>query len=293
MYHAKLKGKNTYVFYESFMAQAIKSRQTLGVEIRKALKRNEFEVFYQPKIDVVSGNVIGLEGLIRWFHPKKGIVNPLEFLPLAEEISLIVEIDEYVRAKALKQVKNWKNKGLETGVLSLNLSTKELESPLFVKKLKELIQTIGFEAKYLELEILEHKLIENKEDVVKILTEIEQEGFSVAMDDFGTGYSSLAYLQKLPLNTLKIDRTFVSDIEVNESNLAIVKMILNLAKTLNINVIAEGVENKKQLDILLSEGCQYMQGYYFSKPLSAKVCEDFLFAEKSKIDTCQIASIDT
>jgi diguanylate cyclase (GGDEF)-like protein len=293
MYHAKLKGKNTYIFYDSSMVQDIKLRQSLGVDIRKALKRNEFEIFYQPKIDVVSGNVIGLEGLIRWFHPIKGIVNPIEFLPLAEEIGLIVEIDEYVREKALKQVKNWKNKGLETGVLSLNLSTKELETPLFVRKLKELIQTIGFESKYLELEILEHKLIENKEYAAKILTEMEQEGFNVAMDDFGTGYSSLAYLQKLPLTTLKIDRTFVSDIEVNESNLAIVKMILNLAKTLHINVIAEGVENRKQLDILLSEGCQYMQGYYFSKPLSAKVCEDFLFAEKSKIDTCQIAGIVT
>jgi diguanylate cyclase (GGDEF)-like protein len=278
MYHAKEKGKNRYQFYDNAMTQQVIEKQELGRDLRFALERNEFEIYYQPKIHSLTGKILGLEGLIRWNHPQKGLMLPSEFLHLAEEIGLIVKIDEYVRIEAFKQILKWHDLGIKTGVLSLNLSTRELEDPSFLQRLDELLYRTKFNAKYLEFEILENQIMQNKDDSIVVLNALKERGISVAIDDFGTGYSSLSYLQKLPVDKLKIDRSFIIKLDNDKNSLEIVRMIMALSKTIGVDVVAEGVENKMQSDILSQEGCYNIQGYYFSKPLSAMQCQTFLLS---------------
>lgn len=276
MYKAKEKGKKNYQFYNSEMTQEILIRQELGYDLRNALINNEFDVYYQPKVDALSGSVLGLESLIRWHHPKRGILYPDEFISLAEEIGLIIQIDEYVREKAFKQIVAWQAEGIHTGVLSLNISTKQLEHEAFLPRLNQSIRDIGFDINFLEIEVLENQIMKDIDRGIDILESIKSLGIKISIDDFGTGYSSLSYLQKLPIDILKIDRSFIHNLLEDQSSIEIVRTIISLARNLGLDVIAEGVETKEQYECLVAEGCIAMQGYYFTEPLSAEACKIFL-----------------
>ena len=276
MYRAKEIGRNNYQFYDISMTEKALIRQELGRDLKKALINKEFEVYYQPKIDVLLGEIVGLESLIRWNHPIKGILYPSAFLQLAEEIGLIIQIDAYVREESFKQVVSWQKEGVNTGVLSLNISTKELESEAFLSRLNQTMIDLDFDIQCLEIEVVENQIMKDINRGIEILESIKRLGIKIAVDDFGTGYSSLSYLQKLPIDILKIDRSFIQDLLEDQSSIEIVRTIISLAKNLGLNVIAEGVETKEQCDYLMREGCNLMQGYYFSKPLSAKECKTFL-----------------
>ncbi len=276
MYKAKEQGKNNYQFYHRDMTKRVFLRQELGRDLQKALINKEFEVYYQPKVDAGSGKVLGLESLVRWNHPEKGLLYPGEFIALAEEIGLIIPIDEYVREESFKQIVTWHNEGVHTGTLSLNISTKQLENENFLSRLQTCVISTGFDIDFLEIEVLENQIMKDIKKGIKILESIKSLGVKISIDDFGTGYSSLSYLQKLPIDTLKIDRSFIQNLFEDQSSIEIVRTIISLAKNLDLEVVAEGVETKEQLDCLLAESCHIIQGYYFTKPLSTKECKIFL-----------------
>jgi diguanylate cyclase (GGDEF)-like protein len=276
MYKAKDSGKNTYQFYNEQMTELVRQRLELDADIRNGLKNGEFEAYYQPKIDATTLRLVGLEALIRWNHPTKGILYPVEFIPFAEEIGLIVEIDRYMLEHCVKQLVEWHAAGYKTGKLSINISTKKLESEDFRSELYRLVEKSRVNTKYLELEILESQIMADPERSIDILRSIRSLGISISIDDFGTGYSSLSYLKKLPVSQLKIDRSFVVDVPEDEDDAAIVKTIIDLARNLGLETIAEGVETEGQVEFLVQEGCSYIQGYYYSKALTKAECEAFM-----------------
>ena len=276
MYKAKDNGKNNYQFYNEDMTKAAFQRILLEKDLRNALSNDEFIPYFQPKIDAKNLKLIGLEALIRWQHPQKGMVFPDQFILFAEEIGLIEEIDNFMMNATVKQMLMWQNEGIDTGKLSINLSAKQLSSKTYISELKDMINSIDCNTNYLEIEITESHIMDNPERAIKILNEIRSLGISISIDDFGTGYSSLAYLKKLPINKLKIDRSFVMDTPEDKDDVAIVRTIISLANNLGLEVIAEGVETKEQVDFLVNEGCNDIQGYYFSKPLSANDCKEFM-----------------
>lgn len=276
MYRAKENGKNRYQFYNTSMTEMTAARLTLQNSLRDALKHAEFEPYYQPKVDAITGKVVGLEGLVRWNHPEKGLVPPIDFIPFAEEIGFIVEIDKFMMYATLKQMKKWHSEGLHTGQISLNISSNQLDDFNCIASLQKAIEKLKFDTKYLELEVTEGQIMKNQSKAIEILNQIKQLGISISMDDFGTGYSSLAYLKNLPVDKLKIDRSFIEGIPDSRDDVAIVKTIISLAKNLGLDLIAEGVEEKGQVDFLAQNGCTKIQGYYYSKPLSAKECKEFL-----------------
>ena len=276
MYKAKDSGKNNYKFYNEEMTKLAFERMELEKEIRTALQNNEFVPYFQPKIDAKNLKLIGLEVLVRWIHPQKGMVFPDKFISFAEEVGLIGNIDNYMMRSAIKQLMEWRKEGLDTGKLSINLSAKQLSSKTYITELKDIIYAFGCNTCNIELEITESHIMDDPQKAIITLQEIRKLGINISIDDFGTGYSSLAYLKKLPINKLKIDRSFVMDIPEDKDDVAIVKAIISLAANLGLEVIAEGAETKEQVDFLLSEGCNDIQGYYFSKPLCAKDCKEFI-----------------
>lgn len=276
MYISKDIGPNNYVSYDSSMGKVTQKRLELDKNIRNALKNEELVPYYQPKINAQTNEVIGLETLIRWKDAQKGIVYPSEFIPFCQEGDLIIDIDRYMLVHSMRQVLAWQREGISTGKLSVNVSAKKLEKANFVSELKQIILSEGFDPEYLELEILETQIMNHPKRSAIMLKELKELGVSISIDDFGTGYSSLSYLKDLPIDRIKIDRSFVVDLPYNKDSVSIVKTIIALAKNLGLDVIAEGVETKEQLDFLVAEGCVNIQGYYFSKPLSAMVCKDYL-----------------
>ncbi|MFA6191431.1 MAG: EAL domain-containing protein [Sulfurimonas sp.] len=276
MYKAKDNGKNSYQFYNSKMTELAFERVVLESSLRKAIDENEFVTYYQPKMNSKSDKVIGLEALVRWKHPELGLVPPMQFITLAEDIGLIKYIDQWMMMNAMKTIKRFQDEGIETGILSLNVSMNQLENKKFIQRIKELIVEIGFDTKYLELEITESQIMKNPESAINTLTNIRNLGIKISVDDFGTGYSSLSYLKRLPIDNLKIDRAFIKDAYKDEDDAAIVRVIIALAKSLKLNYIAEGVETQKQLDFLHEEGCHYIQGYLYSKPLPEDEFKEFL-----------------
>jgi len=273
MYKAKELGKNTYQFYHNDMTKVTLARLNMENNIRVAIKKEEFQVFFQPQIDATCNKVVGCEALIRWVHPTLGMIPPNEFIPLAEKSGLIVEIDTWMMKTAINIFNTIQKKYLHVEQLSLNLSMRQLESKNYVDKLKSILIETSFNPRCLELEITENQLMNNPESSISILNEIKKLGISIAIDDFGTGYSSLSYLKYLPINKLKIDKSFVDNLPNDEDDIAIVRSIITLAKSLNLKIIAEGIERQDQKDFLLNEGCPYMQGYFYSKPLNK---EDFM-----------------
>jgi len=276
MYRAKEEGKNRYQFYDAAMTQKTMQRLTLETNLRKAIQENRLEPYFQAQVEGKSKKVIGVEALVRWRDPERGIIPPIEFIPLAEEIGIVSLIDEWMMQRCFECIKKLQNADLFCGKLSLNLSVKQLEKPLFLEKLKQFLAEEDFDPRYLELEVTESQIMQNPEAAIDALHTVKSLGISIAVDDFGTGYSSLSYLKRLPIDKLKIDRSFIKELPQDSEDAAIVKAIVALAKSLNIELIAEGVETEEQKEFLLREGCAQIQGYLYSRPLPLKEFEEFL-----------------
>ncbi|QOY53750.1 EAL domain-containing protein [Candidatus Sulfurimonas marisnigri] len=276
MYKAKNEGKNNIQFYSDDMTKLALERVVMESSLRSAINNEEFVVYYQPQIDATNDKLTGMEALVRWNHPINGLVSPFKFIPLAEETGMIVEIDNIVMNIAMKQFRIWKDEGYNPGLLSLNLSMKHLEQQNYIKHLKASMQMYSIDAQELELELTESDIMKRPEEAIVKLKEISDLGVRIAIDDFGTGYSSLSYLKKLPINKLKIDKSFVDDIPDDEDGKAIVRAVIALTHSLNLELIAEGVEEESQKDFLLENGCNNIQGYYYSKPISFVNIQEYM-----------------
>jgi diguanylate cyclase (GGDEF)-like protein len=276
MYRAKELGRNGYQFYTSEMTHRALERVQLESEIRMAIVRQSFEVMYQPKMNSFTSHIVGLEALVRMKDQQGNTIGPNRFIPLAIETGLIVEIDRLVMRSAINQLVSWRNAGLETGLLSMNLALKQLQQPDFIPFLQSLLQETGSQADWIELEVTESEVMTDPDVIIPLLEAIRELGIALSIDDFGTGYSSLAYLKRLPITTLKIDRSFVKDLPEDHEDAAIVNAIIGLAQSFSIDTIAEGVETEAQKDFLVAAGCHRIQGYYYSKPLIAEQAEAYI-----------------
>ena len=281
MVHAKEHGHDKVRFYTPNMSSA--SRLDLESYLRRALEKGEMLLHYQPKVDMNTGEMIGMEALLRWIHPVMGFVPPDVFIPIAEDIGMIGPIGEWVLRTACQQNKAWQNAGYPKMTMAVNLSVSQFNYSNIVEKVKSVLAETGLEARWLELEITESIIIQNTEKVIETLLELKEIGIQISVDDFGTGYSSLRYLQMLPIDTLKIDRSFVRDIEHEDDEAAIARAIISMAHSLNMRVIAEGVETKEQLNCLRMHQCDAMQGYLFSRPLPVEQFEKLL-VERMTLD---------
>ncbi|MEA3418072.1 MAG: EAL domain-containing protein [Campylobacterota bacterium] len=268
MYYAKNKGRNRLEFYFPEMTENAISNVMLENELHDALLRKEFVVYYQPQIDSSENRIVGIEALIRWKHPSKGFLLPENFINIAEKTGMIVQLDRWEMAQAMRQMVEWHDLGYLPGKISLNLAIRQLYQKDFISFIKELLIETGFKAEWMILEIRENQIMENHLQAMEILQEISDLGIEIAIDDFGTGYSSLAYLKHFPVDKLKIDKSFVQNIPKDSKDVAIVKTIITLAESLNISVIAEGVETVEQRGFLLEAGCHEIQGYLIGKPCS-------------------------
>jgi len=276
MYRAKDEGRDTYQFYKKEMTDKVKEHIVVVENLSKAIENSELELYYQPQIDGSDASLVGMEALIRWNSPTLGFVSPANFIPIAESSGLIDAIGEWVFETAVKQMVEWRKKGYKTGRVAINFSAIELQQENFVENIAKKLQELECDSEWIELEITESYTMKHPEDAIKKLHALQDLGIRLTMDDFGTGYSSLSYLKKIPLYKLKIDQSFVRDLTDGENDVAIVESIISLAKTMGFDVIAEGVETKEQLDILLEKGCKKIQGYYFSKPLPLEKMEAFI-----------------
>ncbi|MEJ2406164.1 MAG: EAL domain-containing protein [Candidatus Thiodiazotropha sp.] len=269
MYRAKAIGRNNYCFYSEEMEKSTARSLKLEKDIHSAIGSDELEVYYQPQVSLNDGRITGVEALLRWNHPEFGTVSPFEFIPIAENSGEILRIGEWVTLTATRQVKAWLANGMKPIRLSVNLSVRELRRPLLLEKLKSILDEVGYDPHHLELEITESMLMEDQENVIKTLHGIHDMGVHLSIDDFGTGYSSLSYLKRLPVDQLKIDKTFVQDMLTDPGDAIIACSIITLGHSLGLNVIAEGVETPGQLEFLLANHCDNIQGYLFSGPMPA------------------------
>ena len=269
MYHVKGRGKNGYQFFSDEMNHQFSSRLNLERELRNGLIQGEFEVFYQPQVCLENGAITGVEALVRWRHGRRGMIDPGEFLPLAEETGLVLQIDEFVQQQAFHDVAAWHRAGLGDISLSVNLTAQQMEQDSFVDRFLGSLSASGLEPERVKLEITENTLMQDMEVIIPKLKAIRQVGVCIAIDDFGTGYSSLSYLHQFPINTLKIDRTFVGDIRSDRGDASIIDAIVAMARGLHLELVAEGVENRTQLDYLREQGCEEVQGYIFSPAVPA------------------------
>lgn len=269
MFHGKSLGKNTYQFFTHKMNIAVKRRAELESSLRVAVKEADFVLHYQPQIDLNSGEIVAVEGLIRWNSVENGTLMPGDFIPLAEETGLMSEIGEWVLREGCRQAKEWQDMGLPPRRMAINISARQLNDKGFFNMVAQVLAETGLDAKYLELEITESQVMRQAEGSIMLLNQLADMGIHLAVDDFGTGYSSLSYLKRLPIGKLKIDQSFIRDITVDPNDTAIVVAIINMSKSLNLDIIAEGIETAGQLTLLRAKGCGIGQGYYFSVPMSA------------------------
>jgi diguanylate cyclase (GGDEF)-like protein len=269
MYRAKEIGRNKMVFYTAEMNAGSRKKLALETNLRTALEKEQLYLVYQPKIDITRNVIIGVEALLRWKHPAMGHVSPLEFIPIAEESGLIIPIGEWVLRTAFRQLREWHNAGFDDLTMAVNLSSSQLSRPGFEKIVENALAEAGIGADRAELEITENVAMRNIDSAIITLEKLKKMGMSIAMDDFGTGYSSLGYLRKLPIDTVKIDRSFVSEIPDSKEGTLIAQTIIAMAHSLNLSLVVEGVENVKQLNFFRQHGCHVVQGYLFSKPVSA------------------------
>lgn len=275
MYRAKKQGVNSYAFFTLEMNHTNKERFELEKDLRKALEFNQFVLYYQPQIDVKTSEIVGLEALVRWEHPNLGLIPPGKFISLAEETELIVPLGEWVLEEACTQNKAWIDAGLPPMRMAVNLSAKQFRQSDLTDTVANVLKKTGMPAEYLELEITEGTAMKG-DDTLEVLKELQELGIKFSIDDFGTGYSSLSYLKKFPINTLKIDKSFILDLKEDSDDASIVSTIILMAHHLNLSVIAEGVETKEHVEFLKNEGCDEMQGFYFSRPVSAEKIEEYL-----------------
>jgi diguanylate cyclase (GGDEF)-like protein len=277
MYRAKDQGKNGFEFYSSGMNAASVERFSLESKLKRAVvDQNQFVLHYQPKVSVADGRIVGAEALVRWVSPDRGLIPPGEFIPLAEETGLIGAIGEWVLTNACRQAAEWAAKGLPTVRVAVNLSARQLYSPGFLATVRQALADSGVNPGGMELEITESVMMHHVEQVAEVLGELKLLGVHVAVDDFGTGYSSLAYLKRLPLDSLKVDRSFVRDVPGDPDDEAITRAVVALAHSLRLKVVAEGVETEEQLGFLCELGCDEIQGFLFSRPVPAADFEELL-----------------
>ena len=280
LYRAKKQGRDNYQFYTADMNAKALKRLTLENSLRRALERKEFEVYYQPQVDINSKQVVGMEALVRWRHPELGLVSPAEFIPLAEDTGLIVPIGEWILRTACAQSKSWQEEGLAPLHVAVNLSARQFQQQNLSELVVQVLQETGLNPCGLELEMTESSIMKNAESAVRTLSELKEMGVKISVDDFGTGYSSLGYLKSLPIDRLKIDQSFVRDVTTDPDDAALVMAIITLAHNLRLKVIAEGVETEEQLRFLHLLRCDEGQGYWFSKPLPVEACKQFLLGDR-------------
>lgn len=273
MYQAKRSGRNTYRHYVSGMNLYSIDRMSLETDLRTAIERNEFELYYQPQVSLPTGKVSGNEALLRWRHPERGLLPPIHFIEIAEETGLIVQIGEWVLREACRQHMEWIHKGLEPIRISVNISAMQFYQQEFSSMVRSIIFESGMEPIYLELELTESLFMHDVDAVLKTLHELHDLGVRLAIDDFGTGYSNLSYLRRFPIDRLKVDQSFIRDIEREPVNAEIVKAIATLGKSMSLELVAEGVETDSELHLAETSGCDFVQGYRFSRPLPANQFE--------------------
>jgi EAL domain-containing protein (putative c-di-GMP-specific phosphodiesterase class I) len=269
LYRVKEAGRNGYNLYNSAINSDASARLALESHLHRALERQEFALYYQPQVNVVTGEILQMEALVRWHHPEMGLIPPTQFIPLAEETGLILPLGEWVLRTACAQNRAWQLAGLPPIRVAVNLSAQQFKQPRLMDMIKQILRDTGLKPSALELEITETTVMNNVEVTKTILNELHEMGVSIALDDFGTGYSSLSYLKAFPFHTLKIDRSFVCDVTTDPNDKAIVAAIVAMAKVLNLKLVAEGVENQTQENLLRSLGCEEVQGYLFSRPVTA------------------------
>ncbi|MEM8843908.1 MAG: EAL domain-containing protein [Pseudomonadota bacterium] len=282
MFHAKEMGLN-YFFYESNMEAEVLRKVEIEADLRRLVSRDEIDVYYQPKADVNSCEIVGMEALVRWNHPQKGIITPGEFVPLAEETGIINEIGLWVMVSSCLQAQTWIAEGYKPRTVAVNLSGIQLQRGNIIRQVEQVLDETQIDPTLLELEITESTIMHNPEQVIDILKKLKDIGVNLAVDDFGTGYSSLNYLKKFPIDLLKIDAAFVKDVESNPDDRAIIKSIIALAKTMRLKVVAEGVETRKQEQILKNFGCDYIQGYYIGRPLCSEEFERQILSKEKHV----------
>ncbi|MGE5516657.1 MAG: putative bifunctional diguanylate cyclase/phosphodiesterase [Bacteroidota bacterium] len=286
MNRSKELADNTYQFYTPEMHANSVERLKLETELRKALSRDEFVVYYQPKIETASGRVVGAEALIRWRHHELGMISPADFIPMAEETGLIVPIGNWVLNRVCAQLRQWRDADQPVVQVAVNLSAHQFRQPDLVEQVVEALQTHDIDPDLLELELTESAVMHNAEMTIRTLMELHSQGVRLAVDDFGTGYSSLSYLKKFPLDKLKIDRSFVMDIDANPASAEIVGAIIAMGHSLNLEIVAEGVENDAQLEVLKGLKCDEIQGFYYSRPIPAETFAGILRLGKIDGHSC-------
>jgi EAL domain-containing protein (putative c-di-GMP-specific phosphodiesterase class I) len=273
MYYVKKSGRSNFAFFTQEMSTYFPKRLALESELRAAIEKQQFVLHYQPKVDMRTGRIMGMEALVRWQHPQKGMVPPLDFIPFAEETGLIVPLGNWVLHEACQQARAWQKRGIRDLVMAVNISGVQFQQRDLVESISEALEQAGLDARFLELEITEGVVMENAPEAIVMLEQLHQMGVGLSIDDFGTGYSSLNYLKRFPIDKLKIDQSFIRDLSVDADDAAIVRAIIAMAHGLRLKVVAEGVENEGQLDFLRSLDNDEYQGFLYSKPLSAREVE--------------------
>jgi predicted signal transduction protein with EAL and GGDEF domain len=280
MYHAKSQGRNTVQFFTAEMNQAAVKRLMLDQDLRVAVENRQFELHYQPQLDSREGRIVGVEALVRWRHPRDGLVLPSDFIPIAEETGLILPLGDWALDEACRQLRAWRDVGIQSLTMAVNLSAHQLHSPVLLAQVVRALEKYGLAGADLELEITESVAMHDPDASISQLRALRNLGVRLSIDDFGTGYSSLSYLKLLPIHTLKLDKSFVRDIETDVNDVAICTATIALAHSLGLAVMAEGVETAAQRLLLASHQCDFMQGYLFSRPLSAEAALAFIRARQ-------------
>jgi EAL domain-containing protein (putative c-di-GMP-specific phosphodiesterase class I) len=283
MYRAKANGRNNFQFYAKEMNAELGERLSLENDLWQALERNELLLHYQPQINILTGEVIGMEALVRWQHPTLGLVPPIAFIPIAEDDGLIIPIGEWVLRKACEDNQQLQLDGFKPIRVAVNLSARQLVQKNLVRTVNRILEQTGLQPEYLELEITESMIMHNVEDSISLLNKINKLGVQLSLDDFGTGYSSLAYLKRFPIKRLKIDKSFIRDIATDPNDAIISRSIIALAHALQVESIAEGVETFEQFEFLKTNNCNEVQGYLFSKPLPIGALRDFLASNQVRM----------
>jgi EAL domain-containing protein (putative c-di-GMP-specific phosphodiesterase class I) len=276
MYHAKESGRNNYQFFTTELNVRAQHRYALETNLRRALTEDEFLVYYQPKISLSTSRIVGAEALIRWQMPDVGLVPPNEFIPISEEIGLILPLGRWVLLEVCKQTLLWRQRYSPDLVVSVNISPKQFQDPSLPKYIEQVLQEVGLPPSALQLEITEGLLMGEIDVLLPVFDAIKKLGISISLDDFGTGFSSLSYLQRFPIDNLKIDRSFIREIPENQDSVVLTHAIIAMANALGMSVTAEGVEKADQMFFLEDSGCHEMQGFYFSQPLPVEKFEKLL-----------------
>ncbi|MEG4571362.1 EAL domain-containing protein [Microcoleus sp. N3A4] len=280
MYNSQQKGGNNYQFYTTKIASNFIKKFTQETYLRNALKRSEFEVYYEPQIEIKTGKIIGAEALVRWNHPERGRVSPGEFIPMAEEMGLIAPLGEWVLETACRQTKAWQTQGLPPLRVAVNVSARQFDRKNLTERVRQILRETNLDPKCLELELTESLILEDETAAVQAFTVWRDMGIQIAIDDFGTGYSSLSYPKRFPFDAIKIDKSFIRDIADDRQNAAITIAIIQMAHCMNMTVIAEGVENQSELAFLCDRECDEIQGYFFSQALPMAEFEVLLKSDK-------------